>query len=166
MACVMRLAQHPLPGASECSSAQLSSVCRLLCHASCAAWAIGLTISLQCLCCLIWAVHPAICCSNVASACSLSCVHVMHGAAAGSQSLMCALVGRWTRQWTSEENRHGDLMNKYIYLSGRVNMRVRPCLPARHKINMQAASCLQMPRLCSYQPVCPPWVFMIVSADA
>ena len=33
---------------------------------------------------------------------------------------------RWTRQWTSEENRHGDLMNKYCYLSGKVNMRVRP----------------------------------------
>lgn len=31
--------------------------------------------------------------------------------------------GRWTRQWTAEENRHGDLMNKYCYLSGRVNMR-------------------------------------------
>jgi acyl-[acyl-carrier-protein] desaturase len=26
-------------------------------------------------------------------------------------------------QWTSEENRHGDLLNKYLYLSGRVNMR-------------------------------------------
>jgi acyl-[acyl-carrier-protein] desaturase len=25
--------------------------------------------------------------------------------------------------WTAEENRHGDLLNKYIYLSGRVNMR-------------------------------------------
>jgi acyl-[acyl-carrier-protein] desaturase len=23
----------------------------------------------------------------------------------------------------SEENRHGDLLNKYLYLSGRVNMR-------------------------------------------
>jgi acyl-[acyl-carrier-protein] desaturase len=27
------------------------------------------------------------------------------------------------RQWTGEENRHGDLLNKYLYLSGRVNMR-------------------------------------------
>merc|ERR1719198_28566 len=31
--------------------------------------------------------------------------------------------GRWSRQWTSEENRHGDLLNRYLYLSGRVNMR-------------------------------------------
>jgi acyl-[acyl-carrier-protein] desaturase len=31
---------------------------------------------------------------------------------------------KWIRQWTSEENRHGDLLNKYLYLSGRVNMRV------------------------------------------
>lgn len=30
---------------------------------------------------------------------------------------------RWVRMWTAEENRHGDLLNKYIYLSGRVNMR-------------------------------------------
>jgi acyl-[acyl-carrier-protein] desaturase len=30
---------------------------------------------------------------------------------------------KWTRQWTAEENRHGDLLNKYLYLSGRVDMR-------------------------------------------
>lgn len=30
---------------------------------------------------------------------------------------------KWVRQWTGEENRHGDLLNKYLYLSGRVNMR-------------------------------------------
>eukprot|EP00951_Prasinocladus_malaysianus_P039732 scaffold447813_cov44-Prasinocladus_malaysianus.AAC.1 len=30
---------------------------------------------------------------------------------------------RWTRGWTSEENRHGDLLNKYLYASGRVDMR-------------------------------------------
>ena len=30
---------------------------------------------------------------------------------------------RWVRQWTGEENRHGDLLNKYLYLSGRINMR-------------------------------------------
>ena len=30
---------------------------------------------------------------------------------------------KWVRSWTSEENRHGDLLNKYLYLSGRVNMR-------------------------------------------
>ena len=29
----------------------------------------------------------------------------------------------WVRQWSAEENRHGDLLNKYLYLSGRVNMR-------------------------------------------
>ncbi len=31
--------------------------------------------------------------------------------------------GRWTRGWTSEENRHGDLLNRYLYLTGRVDMR-------------------------------------------
>lgn len=30
---------------------------------------------------------------------------------------------QWVRQWTGEENRHGDVLNKYLYLSGRVNMR-------------------------------------------
>jgi acyl-[acyl-carrier-protein] desaturase len=30
---------------------------------------------------------------------------------------------KWIRAWTSEENRHGDVLNKYLYLSGRVNMR-------------------------------------------
>jgi len=30
---------------------------------------------------------------------------------------------KWLRHWTAEENRHGDLLNKYLYLSGRVNMR-------------------------------------------
>jgi acyl-[acyl-carrier-protein] desaturase len=30
---------------------------------------------------------------------------------------------KWAKQWTAEENRHGDLLNKYLYLSGRVNMR-------------------------------------------
>ncbi|UMY66333.1 MULTISPECIES: acyl-ACP desaturase [unclassified Flavobacterium] len=30
---------------------------------------------------------------------------------------------KWVRHWTGEENRHGDLLNKYLYLSGRVNMK-------------------------------------------
>ncbi|KAJ6814071.1 stearoyl-[acyl-carrier-protein] 9-desaturase, chloroplastic-like [Iris pallida] len=30
---------------------------------------------------------------------------------------------RWTRSWSAEENRHGDLLNKYLYLSGRLDMR-------------------------------------------
>ena len=30
---------------------------------------------------------------------------------------------KWIRMWTAEENRHGDLLNKYIYFSGRVNMK-------------------------------------------
>ncbi|KAK8961396.1 hypothetical protein KSP40_PGU004154 [Platanthera guangdongensis] len=29
----------------------------------------------------------------------------------------------WTRAWTAEENRHGDLLKQYLYLSGRVDMR-------------------------------------------
>ena len=30
---------------------------------------------------------------------------------------------KWFRAWTAEENRHGDVLNKFLYLSGRVNMR-------------------------------------------
>jgi acyl-[acyl-carrier-protein] desaturase len=30
---------------------------------------------------------------------------------------------QWVRQWTAEENRHGDVLNKFLYLSGRCNMR-------------------------------------------
>lgn len=29
----------------------------------------------------------------------------------------------WSRGWTAEENRHGDLLNKYLYLTGKVDMR-------------------------------------------
>ena len=29
---------------------------------------------------------------------------------------------QWVRSWTAEENRHGDALNKYLYLCGRVNM--------------------------------------------
>ena len=30
---------------------------------------------------------------------------------------------KWIRAWTAEENRHGDLLNKFLYLSGRIDMR-------------------------------------------
>lgn len=30
---------------------------------------------------------------------------------------------KWVRNWTAEENRHGDVLNKYLFLSGRVNMK-------------------------------------------
>ncbi len=30
---------------------------------------------------------------------------------------------RWSRTWTAEENRHGDLLNKYLYLTGKADMR-------------------------------------------
>jgi hypothetical protein len=33
----------------------------------------------------------------------------------------------WTRLWTAEENRHGDLMSKYIYLTGRSVLRRNAC---------------------------------------
>ncbi len=29
---------------------------------------------------------------------------------------------KWTRAWSAEENRHGDVLNRYLYLTGRVNM--------------------------------------------
>lgn len=41
---------------------------------------------------------------------------------------------QWVRAWTAEENRHGDLLNKYLYLSGRVNMREME-VSTQHLIN-------------------------------
>lgn len=41
---------------------------------------------------------------------------------------------KWIRAWTAEENRHGDLLNKYLYLSGRVNMREME-ISTQHLIN-------------------------------
>lgn len=29
---------------------------------------------------------------------------------------------KWIRSWTAEENRHGDVLNRYLYLCGRINM--------------------------------------------
>lgn len=41
---------------------------------------------------------------------------------------------KWVRGWTAEENRHGDLLNKYLYLCGRVNMREME-VSTQHLIN-------------------------------
>ena len=30
---------------------------------------------------------------------------------------------RWSRNWTAEENQHGDLLKQFLYLTGRINMR-------------------------------------------
>ncbi|PIN89827.1 acyl-ACP desaturase [Candidatus Pacearchaeota archaeon CG10_big_fil_rev_8_21_14_0_10_32_14] len=30
---------------------------------------------------------------------------------------------RWSRNWTAEENQHGDLLKQFLYLTGRVNMK-------------------------------------------
>jgi acyl-[acyl-carrier-protein] desaturase len=29
---------------------------------------------------------------------------------------------KWVRAWTAEENRHGDILNRYLYLCGRIDM--------------------------------------------
>jgi acyl-[acyl-carrier-protein] desaturase len=41
---------------------------------------------------------------------------------------------KWIRHWTGEENRHGDVLSKYLYLSGRVNMREIE-ITTQHMIN-------------------------------
>ncbi len=41
---------------------------------------------------------------------------------------------QWVRQWTGEENRHGDVLSKYLYLSGRVNMK-QVEITTQHLIN-------------------------------
>jgi len=42
-----------------------------------------------------------------------------HGKTKGEENAW----SKWVRHWTGEENRHGDTLNKYLYLSGRVDMR-------------------------------------------
>lgn len=41
---------------------------------------------------------------------------------------------KWIRGWTAEENRNGDLLNKYLYLCGRVDMREME-VSTQHLIN-------------------------------
>lgn len=41
---------------------------------------------------------------------------------------------RWVRAWTAEENRHGDLLSRYLYLSGQVDMREME-VSTQHLIN-------------------------------
>ena len=41
----------------------------------------------------------------------------------GTQAVRTTPLGRGSRGWTAEENRHGDLLNAYLRLTGRVDMR-------------------------------------------
>ena len=41
---------------------------------------------------------------------------------------------KWIRGWTAEENRHGDLLNKYLFLCGRVDIREME-VTTQHLIN-------------------------------
>ncbi len=45
-----------------------------------------------------------------------------HGGLTDATGASDSAWARWTRGWTAEENRHGELLNKYLYLSGRVDM--------------------------------------------
>lgn len=52
----------------------------------------------------------------------MNMLNITHGIKdeTGAQSHPWAV---WNRAWTAEENRHGELLNKYLYLCGRVDMR-------------------------------------------
>lgn len=47
----------------------------------------------------------------------------------------------WTREWTAEENRHGDVMNRYMYLTGALlpqcGLRVRLCCQAASTLGLR-----------------------------
>ncbi|XP_024024616.1 stearoyl-[acyl-carrier-protein] 9-desaturase, chloroplastic isoform X2 [Morus notabilis] len=49
----------------------------------------------------------------------LNGTHVFHDQTGADQTPWAI----WGRGWSAEENRHGDLLNKYLYLSGRVDMK-------------------------------------------
>ena len=46
----------------------------------------------------------------------------LNGLVGDRQGTSPAPWARWLRGWTAEENRHGDLLNAYLRLTGRVNM--------------------------------------------
>ncbi|KAJ4723701.1 Acyl-[acyl-carrier-protein] desaturase [Melia azedarach] len=50
----------------------------------------------------------------------ISTVEPFHDDETGINSRAWAV---WNKGWSAEENRHGDLINKYLYLSGRVDVR-------------------------------------------
>jgi acyl-[acyl-carrier-protein] desaturase len=45
------------------------------------------------------------------------------GGAAGTSGTDSHAWARWSRQWTAEEKRHGDVTRTYLYLTGRANMK-------------------------------------------
>jgi len=47
----------------------------------------------------------------------------LNGLVKDDEGTRSAPWARWLRGWTAEENRHGDLLNAYLRLTGRVNMR-------------------------------------------
>lgn len=47
----------------------------------------------------------------------------LNGLVKDDQGTTPAPWARWLRGWTAEENRHGDLLNAYLRLTGRVHMR-------------------------------------------
>jgi len=47
----------------------------------------------------------------------------LNGVVRDDEGTGCAPWARWLRGWTAEENRHGDLLNAYLRLTGRVDMR-------------------------------------------
>jgi acyl-[acyl-carrier-protein] desaturase len=47
----------------------------------------------------------------------------LNGLVQDREGIGAAAWARWLRGWTAEENRHGDLLNAYLRLSGRVDMR-------------------------------------------
>ena len=47
----------------------------------------------------------------------------LNGLVKDEEGTSSAPWARWLRGWTAEENRHGDLLNAYLRLTGRVHMR-------------------------------------------
>ncbi|KAJ3681585.1 hypothetical protein LUZ60_014158 [Juncus effusus] len=51
-----------------------------------------------------------------------SMINSFHGVSDDTGASLNAWA-EWTRSWSAEENRHGDVLNKYLWLSGRLDMR-------------------------------------------
>lgn len=53
----------------------------------------------------------------------LTMLNILDGGVADETGASQSPWAIWNRGWTAEEKRHGDLLSKYLYLSGRVDMR-------------------------------------------
>ena len=81
--------------------------------------------------------------------------------------------GRWTRQWVAEENRHGDLMNKYCWLRWALPLSSRALLRGWARAGLGCGRHAQVPLgpvgaagRCTEVATAAAWMPLLVAAAA